>query len=170
MAGHTSAISRAVHSPPESLPRNITCTQIHGPSYKTVCSGTWSPTNGICTKIVGSLLGNSVKCPAIVLIDLRSPAISTELFTVPGMTYATFVSGRPWSPSNTPQTLPCGEHGAGEVIRISPFKIIDNLLVSAVLWPNENTEAYWTWGAHASPTVVRGSMRDKTASVVLPMA
>ena len=114
-----------------------------------ICSGALSPTKGICTRTVGSSLGNSVKCPAMVLTDLRSAAIRTEDFVVPGMIYATCVSGRlpsseatisgswrgirksfkvPVSPASSDVPLLFEPVlGAGDVILMRPFRITESL-------------------------------------------
>ena len=71
-----------------------------------------------------------MKWPATVLADLRSAAIRTDDWTVPGIQYATFVSGRACpSKSSRGQTreLAVSPAGAGAVISTSPFKTIESL-------------------------------------------
>ncbi len=68
-----------------------------------------------------------MKWPAIVLADLRSAAIRTEDFAVPGMIYATLVSGRSPRPKSFRghREALCASSagaGAGAVILMSPFK------------------------------------------------
>lgn len=67
------------------------------------------------------------------------------------------------------------EPGAGAVIRISPFSTIVSLPRVSPLRITQTprytkAQAHWTCGAQASPTVVRGSIRDQVATVVLPTA
>lgn len=159
-------------------------------------SGALSSAKGICTRIVGSSLGNSVKWPAIMLADLRSAAISTDDRSVPGIAYATWVSGRcsrrTWlvlsrRPSGThtepwfsvPAVPAVVKPGEGAVILTSPFKTTDSLRLSSQQHQRYKetapflryvSGAHWTCGAQASPTVVRGSIRDQVATVVLPRA
>ena len=65
--------------------------------------------------------------------------------------------------------------GAGEVMRMSPLRMMLSLtslecLILCVADKKKGRNTHCTFGAQASPTVVRGSMRDHVATVVSPTA
>lgn len=109
--------------------------------------------------------------------------MTTDDRSVPGMMCATLVSGRRRSPDkpSRAQTEAAGcssaRSGAGDVIRISPFRTTESLRLQTSVVNGASiglcaarARTHWTCGAQASPTVVRGSMRDHVAAVVLPTA